>query len=81
METPLLTEIDKFLERSGMAESTLGQKAIREWRVVQRLRDGGDVTTRTAQRLREFMKNWEPAPDGPPPRRRGSGRPSGRAAA
>lgn len=61
MSTPhLLTEIDAFLVRSGMAESTFGQKAVREWRLVPRLRQGGDVTTRTAERIRSFMHNWEP---------------------
>lgn len=61
MITPLLTEIDAFLTRTGMAESTFGQKAVHEWRLVPRLREGGDVTTRTADRIREFMRDWEPA--------------------
>ena len=52
---PLLGEIEAFLDETGMAETTFGNMSVRDWRLVERLRDGGDVTTRNAQKIREFM--------------------------
>lgn len=59
-KSPLLSEIEAFLKRSKMAESTFGQKSIRQWRLVERLRDGGDVTTRKAAEIRAFIRAWKP---------------------
>ena len=73
-QTPLLSEIERFLDATGMAASTFGQKAVHQWRLVENLRDGGDVTTRTADRIRTFIAE-HPASK-PAPRR-----PSSRAAA
>ena len=72
-KSPLLIEIESFLEVSGMAATTFGQKAVHEWRLVERLRDGGDVTTRTAERIREFIAQHRPRP-GERTGRGGSGR-------
>lgn len=69
----LLTEIESFLAKSGMAATTFGQKAVHEWRLVERLRDGGDVTTRTAERIRAFMAAHETSAE-PPRRPSGPGR-------
>lgn len=52
---PLLAEIEAFLADTGMAASTFGQRAIRDWQVVERLRAGGDVTTRKAVAIRAFI--------------------------
>jgi hypothetical protein len=54
---PLLAEIEAFLEETGMAATTFGQLAIRDWQLVERLRGGGDVTTRKAEAIRAFMKS------------------------
>ena len=51
----LLAEIEAFLAETGIAETTFGQRAIRDWQLVERLRDGGDVTTRNAAKIREFI--------------------------
>jgi len=52
---PLLAEIEAFLDETGMAATTFGEKAIRDWQLVRRLREGGDVTTRKAEIIRAFI--------------------------
>ena len=52
----LLSDVEAFLAETGMEASTLGQKSVRDWKVVRRLREGGSVTLRNADRLREFME-------------------------
>lgn len=54
---PILEQIDRYLEKTGMRPTTFGLKAINDPHLVGRLRAGGDVTTRTAERLRDFMKS------------------------
>lgn len=56
--TPLIEEIDGFLAETGMAETTFGQKAVRDWRLMERLRSGGSVTLTTAAKLRNFMRDY-----------------------
>lgn len=55
----LLTEIESFLSRHEMAETTFGVYAAHNSRLVKRLRAGGDVTTGTADRIREFMRGTD----------------------
>jgi ribosomal protein L5 len=57
----LLAEIESFLVRTGMAATTFGQKSIKNWKLVDRLRDGGSVTLRQAVRIREFIRSYRPA--------------------
>lgn len=67
MTKSVLSDIETFLAHSGMAATTFGQRAVRDWRLVKRLRDGGDVTTRNADRIREFIRaesRQPPAPSG-----------------
>jgi len=65
--TALLTRIEGFLERTGMAPSALGERADVGSEIVKKLRRGGDCTTRTADKLNAFMDAW---PNVPPNRRR-----------
>lgn len=58
-EHPLLCEINAFLRETGIAESTFGQRASGDWQLVERLRNGGDVTTRMAARIRAWMASPE----------------------
>jgi hypothetical protein len=51
----LLEDIERFLVAAGMEPTTFGQKAVRDWKLVERLRGGGSVTLRNADRLRAFM--------------------------
>ena len=56
----LVDEIEQFLRESGMEPTIFGHKVQREWRLVDRLRAGGDVTTRTANKIREFIAENRP---------------------
>jgi len=56
----LLCEIENFLARAGMAETTFGQKSVRDTKLIQRLRSGGSVTLRTAEKVRRFMTDYQP---------------------
>lgn len=66
----LLAEIDAFLAADGMAATTFGQKAVRNWKIVAHLRNGGTVTLDIADRLRAYMHDNRPKP------RRSSSRPA-----
>lgn len=55
--TPLLIEIDAFLARTGMAPSYFGKISVGNSELVDRLRAGGDVRTRTAERVRAFIES------------------------
>lgn len=55
----LVKEIERFLRATGMEETIFGHRVQREWRLVERLRSGGDVTTRTAEKIRDYMANYD----------------------
>ncbi len=57
LTSDLLAEIDSFLAESGMAASTFGQRAVRDWRFVERLRDGR-VTVSLVERAQSYMADW-----------------------
>ncbi len=50
-------EVESFLERSGMAHTTFGTKAMGDAMFVQRLRKGSDPKISTAERVRKFIKS------------------------
>lgn len=52
---PILSEIEAFLSASGMGESYFGRVAAGNTELVSRLRAGGDVHMKTAERVREFI--------------------------
>ena len=56
----LLTEIETFLKRAGMNDSSFGHKTVNDGKLVDRLRSGGSVTLNTAERIREFMAEYVP---------------------
>ena len=47
----LLGSISDFCQRTGMAESTFGRRAVNDGKFVARLRDGARVTPETLQRV------------------------------
>lgn len=55
----LLLEIERFLLTHGLAPTTFGRKAVNDVKFVANLRNGGDVTTRTLDRVRAFMRDYE----------------------
>lgn len=54
---PLLPAIEAFLARTGMSATTFGQKALGQWKLVERMRGGGSIGFRQEARLREFMRS------------------------
>lgn len=52
----LLSEVEAFLERSGMADSTFGRGAVNDWKFVRDLRGGTRrVWPETAAKVRAFI--------------------------
>lgn len=56
----LLSEIEAFLIKTGMAASTFGQKSMLNSKLVDRLRNGGTVTLETEEAIRAFMAENRP---------------------
>ena len=59
MTEQLLKEIDRFLERYPMAESTFGKMAVNDGKLVRRLKEGGRCWPETEDRIKEFMRSYE----------------------
>jgi hypothetical protein len=51
----ILQDIAAYCQRTGLAESTFGRRAVNDGKLVQRLREGGRITTDTFDRIRLFM--------------------------
>ena len=54
---PLLTEVETFLEESGMAPSTFGIGATGDPSLVQELRRGRDCGWSIRRRVRKFIES------------------------
>jgi hypothetical protein len=59
----LLQEITDYCRTVGLAESTFGKLAVNDGKFVNRLRDGGRITTVTLERIRGFIAANPPSPD------------------
>ena len=55
----LLSEIEAFLERSGMAPGTFGTQVAQDGKFVKRLRAGADVRTQMFERVRGFIQDHD----------------------
>jgi|AP12_2_1047962.scaffolds.fasta_scaffold06187_2 SAM-dependent methyltransferase len=53
----LLREITEYCRNTGVAESTFGRLVVNDGKFVNRLRDGGRITTATLERVRTFMSS------------------------
>lgn len=51
----LLREIETFVRRHGIAETTFGRMSVNDGKFVGRLRAGGGVGIDTVQKVREFI--------------------------
>lgn len=58
----LLREITDYCRRTGVAESTFGRLAVNDGKFVNRLRDGGRITTTTFDRVRSFIAGGNAPP-------------------
>lgn len=59
----LLTEIEIFLNASGMNPTMLGKLAMNDPMFVFDLRNGRDYRRSTEERIRTFMKKYKPSSD------------------
>ncbi len=59
MQHALITEIDRFLRRTGMAPTRLGRDALGDPGFVAGVRAGRKVYTDTANKLRAFMDAYQ----------------------
>jgi len=57
----LLDDIARYCRRAGVAESTFGRRVVNDGKLVQRLRQGGRLTTDTLERIRAFLDSATPA--------------------
>lgn len=55
-----LFEVERFLADSGMAPTRLGLEAVRDGKIVARLRRGENVTIDNVDALLTFIRNWRP---------------------
>ena len=53
----VLSEIEAFLQRAQMAPSSFGKRALNDERFVFRLRKGGNVTAKSLDRARDFIRS------------------------
>ena len=56
----LLAEIETFLVETGMSARRFGLGAVKDGSLIGRLRCGLDVTTGTADRISQFMRDYRP---------------------
>ena len=59
MTTTLLSDIDQFLSRHDMADYRFGWLAVKNGRLVERLRDGRRVWPETEMQVRAFMRSYD----------------------
>ncbi len=56
----LLEEVGGYCRLAGLAESTFGRLAVNDGKFVARLRDGGRITPRTLDRVRNYIAAHPP---------------------
>ena len=55
----LITAIEEFAARRGIAPATVTSRAVSNSQLYARLKSGGSVTMRIADRLRSYMETQE----------------------
>ena len=53
----IIQDVDRFLDQTKMAETTLGKKAVNDGKAIKRLRAGKRMWPETISKLRDFMDN------------------------
>ena len=53
----IISEIERHAAERGIAPATVTSRAVKNSRLYAHLKAGGDCTTRTIQRLREYMSS------------------------
>ena len=57
----LLGEIESYCRSSGIAESTFGKLVVNDGKLCTRLREGKNVTLDTADRIKSYIHEHQPA--------------------
>ncbi len=52
----LLAEIERYIAAAEIAPSTFGQRAVKDGKLVKRLKSGRSVTLETASAIRRFIE-------------------------
>lgn len=52
----ILNQVDRYLIKTGMKESTLGRKALNDGKAITRLRAGRRMWPETVEKLTQFMR-------------------------
>lgn len=52
----ILNQVDRYLTKTGMKESTLGRKALNDGKAITRLRAGRRMWPETVEKLTQFMR-------------------------
>src|SRR5271165_1525049 len=60
----ILGEIRDFCRATKTAESTFGRLVVNDGKLVSRLRDGAKITTGTLDKVRAYLGEHRPAPNG-----------------
>jgi hypothetical protein len=55
----LIRELDAFLDRYGIADSTFGIRAVGDSHLVQRIRDSRPIRRSTILKVRKYMARFE----------------------
>ena len=58
----LLTEIEAFMDRASMSATSFGVEAMGDRHLVRRLRQGGTVQQKTADKIRDFIEKHKLPP-------------------
>ncbi len=57
----IISDIREFCRQQNIAESTFGQRAVHDWRLIERLEAGKTITLRTAERIRQYIAENTPS--------------------
>jgi hypothetical protein len=55
---PILTDVEAFIERTGMPPTSFGMQATRNPNLVSLLRGGSVLRSKTRNRIKQFMDGY-----------------------
>jgi hypothetical protein len=55
IQSDLLSDVEAFIQQSGIGESTFGKRAVNDGKLVSRLRDQANMTLGTINKVRTYL--------------------------
>jgi len=55
----LIAELDEFMTRHGIADSTFGIRCLNDSHLLERIRDGRPIRRSTILKIRKYMARYE----------------------